>query len=35
LLEAVKDCDLYHLTYKRRRSLQERVLGGAESLLTR
>jgi serine protease SohB len=35
LLEAAKDHDLYHLAYKRRRSLQERVLGGAESLLTR
>jgi serine protease SohB len=35
LLEAAKDRDLYHIAYKRRRSLQERVLGGAESLLTR
>ena len=35
LLEAAKDHDLYHLAYKRRRSWQERVLGGAESLLTR
>lgn len=35
LLEAVKDHDLYHIAYKRRRSWQERVLGGAESLLTR
>jgi serine protease SohB len=35
LLEASKDHDLYHLTYKRRRSWQERVLGGAESLLAR
>jgi serine protease SohB len=35
LLEAAKDHDLYHIAYKRRRSLQERVLGGAESLLTR
>jgi serine protease SohB len=33
LLEAARDHDVYHLTYKRRRSLQERVLGGAESLL--
>jgi serine protease SohB len=35
LLEAVKDHDLYHVVYKRRRGWQERVLGGAESLLTR
>jgi len=35
LLEAAKDHDIYHIAYKRRRSLQERVLGGAESLLTR
>jgi serine protease SohB len=35
LIEAVKDFDLYHLAYKRKRSLQERVLGGAESLLRR
>jgi len=35
LLEAAKDHDVYHLAYKRRRSLQERVLGGAESLLRR
>jgi serine protease SohB len=35
LLDAAKQFDLYHLTYKRRRSLQERLLGGAESLLTR
>jgi serine protease SohB len=35
LLDAAKDFDLYHLTYKRRRSWQERVLGGAESLLAR
>jgi serine protease SohB len=35
LLEAVKDHDVYHVAYKRRRSLQERVLGGAESLLSR
>jgi len=35
LLEAAKDHDLYHIAYKRRRSLQERFLGGAESLLTR
>jgi serine protease SohB len=35
LLEAAKDHDLYHIAYKRRRTFQERVLGGAESLLTR
>lgn len=35
LLDAAKDFDLYHLTYKRKRGWQERVLGGAESLLTR
>jgi serine protease SohB len=35
LLEAAKDHELYHIAYKRRRSLQERVLGGAESLLAR
>ena len=35
LLEAAKDHDLYHLAYKRRRTWQERVLGGVESLLTR
>jgi serine protease SohB len=35
LLDAAKDFDLYRLTYKRRRSWQERMLGGAESLLTR
>ena len=35
LLEAAKDHDLYHIAYKRRRSWQERILGGAESLLTR
>jgi serine protease SohB len=35
LLDAAKELDLYHLTYKRRRSWQERVLGGAESLLQR
>jgi serine protease SohB len=34
LLEAAKSHDLYHLTYKRRRSWQERILGGAESLLS-
>jgi serine protease SohB len=35
LIEAANDHDLYHIAYKRRRSLQERVLGGAESLLAR
>jgi serine protease SohB len=35
LLEAALDHDLYHIAYKRRRRWQERVLGGAESLLTR
>jgi serine protease SohB len=35
LLEAALDHDLYHIAYKRRRGWQERILGGAESLLTR
>jgi serine protease SohB len=35
LLDAAKDHDLYHIAYKRRRSWQERMIGGAESLLTR
>jgi serine protease SohB len=35
LLEAAKDHDLYHLTYKRRRHWQERFFGSAETLLTR
>lgn len=35
LLEAALDHELYHLTYKRRRTWQERMLGGVESLLTR
>jgi serine protease SohB len=35
LLDAAQDHDLYHIAYKRRRSFQERVLGGAESLLAR
>ena len=35
LLEASKDHDLYHIAYKRRRGWQERILGGAESLLAR
>lgn len=33
LAEAAKAFDLYHLAYKRKRALIERVLGGAESLL--
>ncbi len=33
LLDAAKEHDLYHVVYKRRRGWQERVLGGAESLL--
>jgi serine protease SohB len=35
LLDAAKDFDLYHVAYKRRRGWQERVLGSAETLLTR
>ena len=35
LIEAAKDHDVYHLAYKRRRHWQERLLGSAESLLTR
>jgi serine protease SohB len=35
LIQAASDHDVYHLTYKRRRHWQERLLGGAESLLTR
>jgi serine protease SohB len=35
LLEAVKQRDLYHLAYKRRRALAERVMGGVDSLLER
>ena len=35
LLEAAKDHDLYHIAYRRRRGWQERILGGAESLLSR
>jgi serine protease SohB len=35
LLEASLDHDLYHIAYKRRRGWQERILGGAESLLSR
>ena len=34
LLEAAKDRDLYHVTYKRRRPLSARVLGGVEGLLS-
>jgi serine protease SohB len=35
LVEAAKARDVYHVAYKRRRRLQERVIGGAESLLAR
>ncbi|HSC14354.1 MAG TPA: protease SohB [Gammaproteobacteria bacterium] len=35
LREAAQDHELYHLAYKRRRTWQERMLGGIESLLTR
>jgi serine protease SohB len=35
LIEAAKDRDLYHVAFKRKRSLPERVLAGAESLLSR
>jgi serine protease SohB len=35
LLDAAKERDLYHLAYKRRRALSERVLGGVESVLER
>jgi serine protease SohB len=35
LLEAAKQRDLYHLAYKRRRALSERMLGGVESVLER
>jgi serine protease SohB len=35
LIEAAKERDVYHVSYKRRRRLQERLLGGAESLLMR
>ena len=35
LLEAARQRDLYHLAYKRRRALSERMLGGVESLLER
>jgi serine protease SohB len=35
LIEAAKERDLYHVAFKRKRSLRERMLGGAESLLSR
>lgn len=35
LSAAAADADLYQLTFKRRRTFQERLLGGAESLLAR
>jgi len=35
LIEAAKGRDLYHIAFKRKRSLPERVLAGAESLLSR
>jgi serine protease SohB len=35
LLEAAKDRDLYHVAYKRRRTWQERALGGVDSLVER
>ena len=35
LSEAATEADLYGLTFKRRNSLSERLLGGAESLLRR
>ncbi len=35
LLDAAKESDVYQVTYKRRRQLLERVLGSAETLLTR
>jgi serine protease SohB len=35
LLDASGERDLYHVAYKRRRPLAERVLGGVESLLHR
>jgi serine protease SohB len=35
LIAAAKERDLYHVAFKRKRSLPERVLGGAESLLSR
>jgi serine protease SohB len=35
LLEAAKQRDLYHVAYKRRRALSERMLGSVDSLLER
>ena len=35
LLEAAAERDLYHVAYKRRRPLTERVLGGVDALLGR
>ena len=35
LLEAAKDRDLYLVTYRRHKSWPERVMGGAESWLSR
>lgn len=35
LSEAAAECDLYGVTFKRKKSLSERLLGGAESLLSR
>jgi serine protease SohB len=35
LLEAAKERDLYHVSYRRRRPLPERLFGGIESLLSR
>jgi serine protease SohB len=35
LIEAAKERDLYHVAFKRRRSLPERMLSGAGSLLSR
>jgi serine protease SohB len=35
LMEAAKERELYHIAFKRRRTLPERMLAGAESLLSR
>ena len=35
LMEAAKEHELYHIAFKRRRTLPERMLAGAESLLSR
>ncbi|HUL82339.1 MAG TPA: protease SohB, partial [Gammaproteobacteria bacterium] len=35
LLEAAKERDLYQITFKRKRSMPERLLAGAETLLSR